>query len=175
MPRTAAASAAKATARNGSNGNGSGSDERAMRDVLAALESLADGDFSVRLSTRRTGLAGDVAKAFNRVAERNARFTKELGRVGKVVGREGRMGERVSLDGAGGAWATNANAVNGLIDDLARPTIEVARVLQAVAQGDLSQKITVAVKGEILELKNTINEMVDNLNTFASEVTRVAR
>jgi HAMP domain-containing protein/signal transduction histidine kinase/CheY-like chemotaxis protein len=154
-------------------------DDGQLRDVLAALDALRDGDFSVRLSTRKNGVAGDVARAFNAVAERNARLHKELTRVAKVVGREGRMDERVEVGGIG-AWAESAAATNALIDDLVRPTTEVARVLEAVARGDLGQKMVLTiegrpVKGEFQRIGTVVNTMVDQLSSFADEVTRVAR
>ncbi|HUP85663.1 MAG TPA: HAMP domain-containing protein [Acidimicrobiales bacterium] len=151
----------------------------AMAEVLAALEAMRAGDFTVRLPTRRTGLAGDVARAFNAVAERNGKLHGELTRVARVVGREGRMSERVNA-AAPGAWAEGVAAVNNLIDDLVRPTTEVARVLEAVARGDLSQKMVLTiegrpVRGEFQRIGTVVNTMVDQLGSFADEVTRVAR
>src|SRR5207248_729089 len=104
----------------------------------------------------------------------------ELGLVGRIIGREGRMTERASLDGMEGGWRTTIGSVNGLIDDLVRPTTEVARVIVAVAEGDLSQKMALeiegrAVKGEFARIGATVNSMVDQLSSFAAEVTRVAR
>jgi methyl-accepting chemotaxis protein len=154
-------------------------DEAALHDVLAALVALRDGDFSVRLPARRTGVAGEVARAFNAVAERNSKLSGELQRVARVVGREGRMTERLA-DNAPGSWAASALAVNNLIDDLARPTTEVARVLESVARGDLTQKMVLTiegrpVRGEFQRIGNVVNTMVDQLSSFADEVTRVAR
>jgi HAMP domain-containing protein/signal transduction histidine kinase/DNA-binding response OmpR family regulator len=151
-----------------------------LEEVLAALEALAAGDFSTRLPARRKGTAGEVARAFNSIAEHNSRFSKELSRVAKVVGQEGRMKDRVTMPDADGGWAADATAVNGLIDDLVRPTTEVARVLGAVAAGDLSQKMALTiedrpVKGEYRRIGTVVNGMVDQLSTFADEVTRVAR
>src|SRR5207247_3485030 len=110
----------------------------------------------------------------------NARMAKELVRVGRVIGREGRMTERASLGAATGAWGTSIDSINSLIDDLVRPTTEVARVIVAVAEGDLSQKMALKiagqpVKGEFLRIGTTVNTMVDQLSSFADEVTRVAR
>ncbi len=118
--------------------------------------------------------------AYNALAARNAALEAELVRVSKIIGREGRMTERAHLDGADGAWATSVDSVNGLIDDLVRPTTEVARVIVAVAAGDLSQKMALEiegrpVKGEFARIGTTVNSMVDQLSSFAAEVTRVAR
>ena len=146
-----------------------------LHEILEALIALGNGELTVRLPARRRGSAGEVARAFNRVADLNSRLGKELARVGRAVGREGRLTERVGIDGASGSWSQSVQAVNGLVDDLVRPTTEVARVLEAVARGDLSQKITVAAKGEVAALAVTINSMTDTLRAFADEVTRVAR
>jgi HAMP domain-containing protein len=104
----------------------------------------------------------------------------EIVRVGRIVGREGRMTERAHLKNATGLWATSNDSINQLIEDLARPTTEVARVITAVAEGDLAQRWRwklrgTPVKGEFLRIGTTVNTMVDQLSTFAGEVTRVAR
>jgi HAMP domain-containing protein/CheY-like chemotaxis protein/GAF domain-containing protein len=146
--------------------------------LVKALEAARDGDFSVRL--RAEGPLADVAAAFNALVERNQQVTKELIRVSKVVGREGRINERASVAGAPGSWAEKVGAVNELVDNLARPTIEVARVIDAVADGDLTQRIQLEiagqpVRGEFRRIGTTVNAMVDQLSSFAAEVTRVAR
>jgi signal transduction histidine kinase/HAMP domain-containing protein len=151
-----------------------------LEDLLAALHAVRGGDFSARLSTRRRGLLGEIAAEFNELAATNQRMAKELVRVGRIIGREGRMTERAALTGADGEWATSIDSVNALIDDLVRPTTEVARVIVAVAEGDLSQKMALKiegqqVKGEFLRIGTTVNTMVDQLSSFADEVTRVAR
>ncbi|HET8979360.1 MAG TPA: HAMP domain-containing protein, partial [Solirubrobacteraceae bacterium] len=148
--------------------------------LLEALRAARDGDFGVRLTAAPGGELAAVADAFNGLLERNDRMSRELVRVGTVIGREGRMTERVTLDGADGAWATSVESVNALIDDLVRPTTEVARVIGAVADGDLSQKMALTiggqpVQGEFLRIGATVNTMVDQLSAFADEVTRVAR
>ena len=168
----------RGAAANGAAANGTVPDP-AMQEVLAALEAMRAGDFSARLSTRKAGVAGDIARAFNAVAGRNAKLHGELTRVARVVGREGRMSERVNV-AAPGAWAEGTAAVNNLIDDLVRPTTEVARVLESVARGDLSQKMILTiegrpVRGEFQRIGTVVNTMVDQLGSFADEVTRVAR
>jgi HAMP domain-containing protein/signal transduction histidine kinase/CheY-like chemotaxis protein len=154
-------------------------DDRSMLEMLHALTAVVSGDFSVRLEPR-DGLAGQLAERINSVAALNERRTKELVRASRVIGREGRMTERLDEVGAEGEWSTGAAAVNSLIDDLVRPTTEVARVIAAVAEGDLSQQMALEiagqpVKGEFLRIGTTVNTMVDQLSSFADEVTRVAR
>ncbi len=151
-----------------------------LADLLTALRAARDGDFSARVVAPADGPLAEVAEAFNGLLERNDRMSRELVRVGKIIGREGRMTERATLDGAGGAWAMSVESVNALIDDLVRPTTEVARVIGAVADGDLSQKMALKisgqpVQGEFLRIGTTVNTMVDQLSAFADEVTRVAR
>jgi HAMP domain-containing protein/signal transduction histidine kinase/DNA-binding response OmpR family regulator len=149
--------------------------------LLSALRAAEAGDFSVRLPiTPGDEVLSDIAEAFNALVDRNASFTDEMVRVERVVGREGRMGERVSLGDVRGGWATSVSSINALIGDLVLPTTEVARVLVAVAEGDLTQKMALeidgqSVKGEFLRIGTTVNTMVDQLRAFASEVTRVAK
>jgi len=150
-----------------------------LGELAAALTAFRNGDFSVRLS-RRDGLFGDVVDRFNEVAELQERRTREVVRVSHVIGREGRMTERLSELVDKGDWASSANAINSMIDDLVRPTTEVARVIEAVAEGDLSQHMALEiagqpVKGEFERIGTTVNRMVDQLSSFADEVTRVAR
>ncbi|WP_425538043.1 HAMP domain-containing protein [Myxococcus stipitatus] len=152
-----------------------------MHTLLAALRAVQGGDFAVRLPDFPSlPVMDDISRAFNAVVSLNAVMTQETVRVSRVVGREGRMGERVSLGDARGDWATSINSINALIGDLVQPTTEVARVLVAVAEGDLTQKMALEidgqpVKGEFLRIGTTVNAMVDQLNSFAAEVTRVAR
>jgi signal transduction histidine kinase/HAMP domain-containing protein/DNA-binding response OmpR family regulator len=151
-----------------------------LEDLLSALRAARAGDFSARVHTRRGGLLGELVTEFNELTATNRRMAKELVRVGRIIGREGRMTERAALADASGDWATSIDSVNALIDDLVRPTTEVARVIGAVAEGDLSQKMALKiegqpVKGEFLRIGTTVNTMVDQLSSFADEVTRVAR
>jgi len=134
----------------------------------------------VRLPGDRTGVAGEIAETFNDVAEILERSTIELERVSFAVGKEGQIRERLILEGMSGGWVARTKAVNSLIVDLMQPTEEVARVIGAVAQGDLSQRIALEqdgahLKGEFLRIGKTVNTMVDQLGSFAEEVTRVAR
>ncbi|HET9754095.1 MAG TPA: HAMP domain-containing protein, partial [Myxococcales bacterium] len=166
---------------NGGNGDGGSGEEVRMRQLLEALTAAQHGDFEVRLPfTRGTGLMAEIARAFNQVVSRNEALTTEIVRLERVVGREGRMAERASLGDVAGSWKTSVHSINALIADLVQPTTEVARVLMAVAEGDLTQKMALEiegqpVKGEFLRIGTTVNAMVDQLSSFAAEVTRVAK
>jgi signal transduction histidine kinase/DNA-binding response OmpR family regulator/HAMP domain-containing protein len=149
--------------------------------LVSALRAAIDGDFGVRVPlTKRHGTMREFAEAFNELLERNATLARELVRVERTVGRDGRLDERVSMGEVHGGWATSVGAVNALIGDLVRPTVEVARVIGAVAAGDLSQKMALRMddqplRGEFLLIGETVNGMVDQLRAFAGEVTRVAK
>ncbi|HXG11306.1 MAG TPA: HAMP domain-containing protein, partial [Gemmataceae bacterium] len=148
--------------------------------LLNALTAFRKGDFSVRLPVEWTGVAGKVADAFNEVIERNERLTRELARLSRVVGKQGKINQRASLGDVQGAWAEAVESVNELVSDLAHPTSETARVIGAVAQGDLSQTMALEIdgrplEGEFLRTAKIVNKMVDQLGSFAAEVTRVAR
>src|SRR5438132_13485712 len=151
-----------------------------MTAIFGALNALKRGDTAVRLPVEWTGFSGRVADVFNEVVERNERMAQELERLSKVVGKEGKLGKRGSLGDVTGFWRDSSDAVNLLIDDLVHPTSETARVIGAVAQGDLSQTMALEVdgrplKGQFFRTAKTVNKMVDQLGLFAAEVTRVAR
>jgi HAMP domain-containing protein len=148
--------------------------------VLATLISFKKGDFSVRLPVNQVGLAGKIADVLNDVFELNENMANELARISTAVGKEGRIGQRASLAAGSGQWASCVESVNSLISDLVQPSTEIARVIGAVAQGDLSQKMSLEVEGrplqgEFIRTARVVNTMVDQLNSFSSEVTRVAR
>ena len=150
------------------------------KGLLAALKTLKKGDFSVRLSVDETVVGAAIVEAFNDLADLLENDTRETARVATVVGKEGRIRQRSNLGAATGAWAARIDSINILISDLVQPTAEVARVIGAVAKGDLSQRIPLEhdgtpLKGEFLRIGQTVNTMVDQLGSFASEVTRVAR
>ena len=154
--------------------------DKFLAELCRALDAAEAGEEGVRLTTRRGGPYAEVAKRFNALTQRQTQLSKEMARVARAAGREGKLTERVDLNGAGGLWAAAAGSVNGLIDDLVRPTNEVARVISAVADGDLSQKMALQmdghpVKGEFQRIGRVVNSMVDQLRSFADEVTRVAR
>src|SRR5438132_248275 len=151
-----------------------------QRQLLAALRALKKGDFRVRLPDDQTGLPGAIAEAFNEVVELMEESTEELERISKAVGKEGRITQRMATPPATGGWAKRTESVNSLISDLVQPTVEVARVIGAVARGDLEQRMALEIEGrslqgEFLRIGTTVNTMVDQLGSFASEVTRVAR
>src|ERR1700710_2507476 len=143
--------------------------------LLSVLAQVKGGDFTARMPLEWTGVAGKVADGFNDVIVANEALGAELTRVSRVVGKEGKLSQRVVLGSASQSWGDSVNSVNALIDALVRPTSEMQRVIGAVADGDLSKKVSADVRGEMLDLKNTINAMVDQLNGFVSELTRVAR
>jgi signal transduction histidine kinase/CheY-like chemotaxis protein/HAMP domain-containing protein len=143
--------------------------------LLSVLSSVRRGDFTARMPHDWTGMAGKVADALNDVIAANEALGGELAHVSRVVGREGKLSHRIASRATDQPWAQGIESVNDLIDDLVRPTSEMQRVIGAVAGGDLSKKVTADVDGDMLELKNTINAMVDQLNRFVSEVTRVVR
>ncbi|WP_439956697.1 HAMP domain-containing protein [Oligoflexus tunisiensis] len=151
-----------------------------MEQLVEVLKSVKAGDFSVRFDYEKGDILGRVGELLNDIIGLNEHLSNELVRVGKIVGQEGRMTERASVGPAKGSWATSVNSVNQLIGDLVAPTNEVARVITAVAKGDLSQKMILEiegrpVRGEFLRIGTTVNSMVDQLNSFAAEVTRVAK
>ncbi|SDU05730.1 GAF sensor hybrid histidine kinase [Verrucomicrobium sp. GAS474] len=150
------------------------------RQLLGALTALKKGDFSARLPLDWNGTAGKIADAFNDVIEQNEKMSRELERISRVVGKEGKIGQRASIGEVGGAWAASVASVNTLISDLVHPTSETARVIGAVAKGDLTQAMALDIEGrplqgEFLRTAKTVNTMVDQLSSFTSEVTRVAR
>jgi len=159
--------------------DGAEPEEALLHALGAAMVELQRGNFAVRLP-RQNGLLGDVSEDFNELVVLLERRNRDLLRISRVVGREGRMSERLDEDAVDGSWTEGAHAVNSLIDDLARPTSEIARVLVAVAEGDLSEHMALEIegrplRGEFLRIGRTVNKMVDQLSSFADEVTRVAR
>jgi HAMP domain-containing protein/signal transduction histidine kinase/DNA-binding response OmpR family regulator len=147
--------------------------------LLAALQALKRGE-AVRLPDADPGISGKIASAFNDVVALNTRWAEEVSRLSRVVGKEGKLKQRAILGDGQGFWRTSVESINSLIDDLVHPTSEVARVIGAVAQGDLTKSMALEVEGrelegEFLRTARTINRMVDQLSTFAAEVTRVAR
>ncbi|WP_428303934.1 HAMP domain-containing protein [Lacipirellula sp.] len=148
--------------------------------LLEALTALRRGDFSTRLPANWVGIAGKVGDTFNAVMDQLEGMTEEIARTSRVVGKEGKIKKRASLGGLSGAWAGNIESVNALISDLVHPTSEMARVIGAVAKGDLSKTMALdldgrPLEGEFLRTAKTVNRMVDQLGSFASEVTRVAQ
>ncbi|MDT0462056.1 HAMP domain-containing protein [Streptomyces gibsoniae] len=159
-------------------------DTAALNRLLAALASMRDGNFRKRLTVSGDGVMAEIAAVFNEVADRNLHLTGELARVRRVVGREGKLTERLETGACEGSWASAIDASNALVDDLVRPVSEVSRVLSAVAEGDLSPRMELRtpgpegtghpLRGEFLKVGRTVNNLVDQLSTFTDEVTRVA-
>ncbi|MGW0970499.1 HAMP domain-containing protein [Streptomyces sp. NPDC002516] len=155
-----------------------------LNRLLAALVSMRDGNFRKRLTVSGDGVMSEISAVFNEVADRNMHLTGELSRVRRVVGREGKLTERLEAGAGEGAWAAAIDASNALVDDLVRPVSEVGRVLSAVAEGDLSPRMDLRaqaadgnghpLRGEFLKVGRTVNNLVDQLSTFTDEVTRVA-
>jgi len=148
--------------------------------LLATLMALKKGDFSVRMPSDWTGVSGKIADTLNDIIETKQKMVETVTKVSRVVGREGHLTQRADVPGVVGGWSTIISSVNTLIDDLVRPTTEMARVIGAVAKGDLSQTMALEVdghplKGQYLRAAQTANTMVEQLSSFSSEVTRVAR
>ncbi|MFI6013814.1 HAMP domain-containing protein [Streptomyces sp. NPDC051243] len=159
-------------------------DTAALNRLLAALVSMRDGNFRKRLTVSGDGVMSEIAAVFNEVADRNLHLTGELARVRRMVGREGKLTERLETGACEGSWAAAVDNSNALVDDLVRPVSEVGRVLSAVAEGDLSPRMELRtqapdgsghpLRGEFLKVGRTVNNLVDQLSTFTDEVTRVA-
>ena len=148
--------------------------------LLTTLMALKKGDFSVRMPSDWTGVSGKIADTLNDIIETKQKMVETVTEVSRVVGREGHLTQRADVPGVVGGWSTIISSVNTLIDDLVRPTTEMARVIGAVAKGDLSQTMALEVdghplKGQYLRAAQTANTMVEQLSSFSSEVTRVAR
>ncbi|MGI8335923.1 HAMP domain-containing protein [Actinomadura scrupuli] len=149
--------------------------EAELRQLLAGLTAVRDGDFGTQLPEDGDGLLGEIASVFNGMVDQLSLFTSEVTRVAREVGTEGRLGGQADVPGVSGTWADLTDSVNAMAGNLTTQVRDIAHVATAVAKGDLSQKIDVDARGEILELKDTVNTMVDQLSSFADEVTRVAR
>src|SRR5437867_773828 len=152
-------------------------DQKQLLQVLTAFEK---GDFTVRMPVELTGVAGKIADTLNEILERQQELVKEFEQVSIAVGKEGHVSQRASLQGATGGWAACIESINTLIGDLVQPTNEMARVIGAVAKGDLSQAMAFEIegrplKGQFLQTAKVVNSMVGQLGSFAEEVTRVAR
>ncbi len=146
-----------------------------VRNISEVTIAVANGDLSKKITVDVRGEILQLKEAINTMVDQLRSFAAEVTRVAREVGTEGRLGGQAVVPGVGGTWKDLTDNVNLLAANLTTQVRNIAEVTTAVARGDLSRKITVDVKGEILELKNTINTMVDQLNSFASEVTRVAR
>ncbi|MGE5562358.1 MAG: HAMP domain-containing protein [Bacillota bacterium] len=146
-----------------------------VRNIAEVTTAVARGDLSKKITVDVKGEILELKNTINTMVDQLNGFASEVTRVAREVGTEGKLGGQAQVPGVAGTWADLTNNVNSMAANLTGQVRNIAEVTTAVARGDLSKKITVEVKGEILELKNTINTMVDQLNSFASEVTRVAR
>src|SRR6201996_4537679 len=150
-------------------------DKSGLEQLLEGLTAVRGGDFSTRLAKTGDPLMDEIATVFNGMADQLDLFTSEVTRVSREVGTEGKLGGQADVPGVSGTWKDLTESVNAMAGNLTGQVRNIAQVATAVAKGDLSQKIDVDARGEILELKNTLNTMVDQLSSFADEVTRVAR
>jgi len=146
-----------------------------VRNIAEVATAIAGGDLSRKITVDVRGEILQLKETLNTMVDQLNRFAGEVTRVAREVGTEGRLGGQANVPGVAGTWKDLTDSVNSMAGNLTAQVRNIAEVTTAVARGDLGRKITVDVKGEILELKNTINTMVDQLNAFASEVTRVAR
>src|SRR3989475_5346489 len=146
-----------------------------VRNIAAVTTAVANGDLSKKITVDVKGEILELKDTINTMVDQLRSFAAEVTRVAREVGTEGKLGGQASVPGVAGTWKDLTEGVNFMASNLTGQVRNIADVTKAVANGDLSKKITVDVKGEILELKNTVNTMVDQLSSFASEVTRVAR
>src|SRR6478672_6561255 len=150
------------------------------KELLKVLTAFKKGDFSVRMPVDQAGVPGKINDSLNEIIELNEKLAREFERISRSVGKEGRITQRANIGNTSGSWSDCIDSVNSLIVDLVQPSTEIARVIGAVAKGDLSQSMAIEVdgrplKGEFLRTARVVNTMVEQLGSFASEVTRVAR
>ncbi len=157
-------------------------DESILTDAefLKILLKVKNGNFSERFPTDQNGIKRSICDTLNEIVDLNERMVFEFRKVGKSIGKQGKLTNRVTLDGARGSWSTCVESVNTLISDLVHPTIEIAHVITSVAKGNLSQEMPLSIEGnplqgEFLRIAKEVNAMVKQLNLFSMEVTRVAR
>src|SRR5207302_153764 len=150
-------------------------ESRQGSNIAQVTTAVARGDLSQKITVEAKGEVAALAETINRMTDTLSSFADEVTRVAREVGTEGKLGGQARVEGVAGTWKDLTDNVNFMASNLTSQVRNIAQVTTAVATGDLTQKITVDVKGEILELKNTINTMVDQLSSFADEVTRVAR
>ena len=146
-----------------------------VRNIAEVTTAVANGDLSKKITVDVRGELLELKNTVNMMVDQLNSFASEVTRVAREVGTEGKLGGQARVEGVGGVWKGLTDNVNSMAANLTGQVRNIADVTTAVANGDLSKKITVDVRGELLELKNTINTMVDQLNSFASEVTRVAK
>ncbi len=155
-------------------------DELDNEQLLKVLMAFKKGDFSARMPLDKTRVAGKIADTLNDIIETKECLLKETQKAALLVGKEGKVSQRLSMEGMVGGWANAVDSVNSLIGDLVQPTNEMARVIGACAKGYLTQTVTLEIegrplKGEFLHTAKVVNSMISQLGLFASEVTRVAK
>jgi HAMP domain-containing protein/signal transduction histidine kinase/CheY-like chemotaxis protein len=157
-------------------------DEPVLTDaeLYEVMYKVRHGDFGVRLPAGQSGIRRSICRVMNEIIDLNERFSEELAKAGKTIGKKGRLNQRIKLDGARGRWNDCVDTINELINDLAHPTIEIAHVITSVAQGNLSEEMPLSIEGvplqgEFLRIAKEVNSMVKQLSIFSAEVTRVAR
>ena len=146
-----------------------------MRSISQVATAIAEGDLRKKIVVEASGEVLELKNTINVMVDQLNAFAEEVTRVAREVGTEGKLGGQASVEGVRGVWRGLTDNVNLMARNLTDQVRNIAEVTTAVANGDLSRKITVDVRGEVLELKNTINTMVDQLSSFADEVTRVPR
>src|SRR6202035_4061808 len=146
-----------------------------VRNIAQVTTAVAKGDLSQKITVEARGEVAELKDTINTMVDQLSAFADEVTRVAREVGTEGKLGGQALVPGVSGTWKDLTDSVNYMADNLTDQVRNIAQVTTAVASGDLSQHITVPARGEILQLKDTINKMVDQLSAFAAEVTRVAR
>ncbi len=167
----------RSISRRGANGNEGyrAYSERQLRNLLMALEAFRKGDISVKLVKERDDIYGQLADSYNQAVAMVGGMAVEVSRVARAGGEEGKLTERAKVEGVSGSWKNIVDTLNYLLDSIATPVTEIGRVVTAISQGNLTQKMNIKAAGDIQTMAETINRMVDTLNAFAGEVTRVAR
>ncbi|MDB5262427.1 MAG: Two-component hybrid sensor and regulator [Adhaeribacter sp.] len=179
-PRKEAGPSAHRNSANGTNGYNrpdiSNSDyvNEQLNRVLFALDAFKKGDISVRLTKQHNDIFADIAEAYNSMVEMIGGVGGEVSRISKVAGVEGNLKARASAENAAGFWKDMINNINGLVDSIAVPVLEVGKVLKNISRGNLDESFQIPVSGDFKVMAETINRTIDNLNIFAGEVTRVA-
>jgi len=146
-----------------------------LNRVLFALDAFKKGDVSVRLTKQNDDIFSEIAEAYNSMVEMIGGVGGEVSRISKVAGVEGNLKARASADGAAGFWRDMLNNINGLVDSIAVPVLEVGKVLKNISRGNLDESFQIPVSGDFKVMAETINRTIDNLNVFAGEVSRVAQ
>src|ERR1044071_1655922 len=150
------------------------------RELLRVLTAVKNGDFSVRMPFDQVGISGKISDTLNEIIGLNEKMTNEFIKAGQIIGKQGKLTQRIELTAARGSWRRGTEALNELISDLVHPTIEIAHVISSVAKGNLSQQMSRSIgdhelQGEFARIAKEVNDMVKQLNLFSMEVTRVAR